>query len=310
VYADAYNVGQGMALRACRRAGELRQLASYAQAVGLQCGGKSGGSGGGDRGREDVPASEGCAVDEAVDQTSRDLCVARIRESVSVAWMDAGQRELLCACRRAGEIRRLATYARGAARRRARRGDAGVGVGSASDVAWSSDETGAGERLLGGGGSPSSGSSDSSASSSSTSDELESDTSGSEAAREGTDGKGARRTCQTEPSRAARHRRRRRRLRGRESMSDLLGRYDRYAQQIDRLVGKRGKKWKRVEGVRRRQRRCMLQMLSFPAAQLTRALRRVQAVVCTSEAELVEYETGEVSTQVYVHVNPRVRSAY
>jgi hypothetical protein len=93
-------------------------------------------------------------------------------------------------------------------------------------------------------------------------------------------------------------------------MEELLARYDRYALQINRLVGKRGKKWKRVEGVRQRQRRCLVQMLGFPAACLTRALRRVQAVVCTSLTILDEYEQGEATAQVYVHVNPRVRSTY
>ena len=93
-------------------------------------------------------------------------------------------------------------------------------------------------------------------------------------------------------------------------MADLRARYERYAQQINRLVARKGKKWKRVECVRRKQRRCMLSMLLFPPAQLSRALRRVQPVVDMSKEALLEYEGGESTSQIYVHVHPSVRSAY
>ena len=103
--------------------------------------------------------------------------------------------------------------------------------------------------------------------------------------------------------------RRRRRRRGREeSMAELRDRYMRYAFQIDRLIARQGKKWGRVEVVRARQRRCMISMLQCAPSSQTRALQRVRAYVDC--AALREFESGEDSAQVYVHVHPDVRHSY
>ena len=103
--------------------------------------------------------------------------------------------------------------------------------------------------------------------------------------------------------------RRRRRRRGRaETMDELRDRYWRYAFQIDRLIARRGKKWGRVEVIRARQRRCMLHMLQCDPDSQSRALQRVRAYV--DGDALREFETGEDSAQVYVHMHPDVRHSY
>lgn len=88
----------------------------------------------------------------------------------------------------------------------------------------------------------------------------------------------------------------------------MVARYMRYAAQIERLLARRGKKWKKIECVRQRQRRLMIALLSRPAAELNRALRRVKPHVL-DESALEEYECGD-GAQVYAHVHPLVKSSY
>ena len=104
-------------------------------------------------------------------------------------------------------------------------------------------------------------------------------------------------------------RRRTRRRRRCESYEELEARYVRYAVQIDGLVRKTGRKWKRLHAVRARQRRVLYKMLQFPAWCMSKALRRVKPYIADKDL-LREYEQGVDSAQVYVHVNPEVRSSY
>ena len=92
-------------------------------------------------------------------------------------------------------------------------------------------------------------------------------------------------------------------------MGELQARFARYGDQVNVLIGKPGKKWRKIDAVRRKQRRCVLQMLARPVADLSRALRRIAPYVLQGADVLDEYEKGE-GHQIYVQTTTKVRHSY
>ena len=75
------------------------------------------------------------------------------------------------------------------------------------------------------------------------------------------------------------------------------------------MIEKPGKKWAKIDAVRRRQRRCMLQMLARPACELSKALRRIRPYVLQGEDQLRQYEDGD-GHAIYVQASVQVRHNY
>ena len=92
-------------------------------------------------------------------------------------------------------------------------------------------------------------------------------------------------------------------------MAELKSRFARYGGQISKLMHTKGKKWKAINAVRKRQRQCVLKMLKFPQAELSRALQRVAPFVLQDETALREFEDGG-GHKIYAQVSMQVRHSY